>query len=208
MSHRGEPAEEEEVIVFKEPEKPCEDEPRVGRAPRVPTQEERDAHEATHIPHEEWCEVCVAGRGRNKAHRKKKEAPGTFSDADSPGASAEEDDPVKGPVPRVCMDYFYVSSRKVGHAMSTKELQKRLRELGKSDRGQRGDLIKRYEMYADVEDQEEGPSGESVDVHSSDAGSSRTRAPHASERPMMVVIDESTGNKYMRAVDHKGLGPE
>ena len=80
--------------------------------------------------------------------------------------------PVKGPVPRVCMDYFYVSSRKVGHAMSTKELQKRLRELGKSDRGQRGDLIKRYEMYADVEGQEEGQSGDSADVPSSDAGSS------------------------------------
>ena len=25
---------------------------------------------------------------------------------------------------------------------------------------------------------------------------------------MMVMIDESTGNKYMRAVDHKGLGPD
>ena len=120
LSHHGEPAEEEEVIVIEEPEKEERAEPKVVRAPRVPTQEERDAHEATHIPHEEWCEVCVAGRGRNKAHRRKKEAPGSSSDADSPGASAEEDDPVKGPVPRVCMDYFYVSSRKVGHAMSTK----------------------------------------------------------------------------------------
>ena len=106
------------------------------------------------------------------------------------------------------MDYFYVSSRKAGHAMSTKELQKRLREMGKSDQGQRSALIRRYEMYADVDDQEEGPAGASADVPSSDAGSSRTRAPHASERPMMVMVDESTGNKYMRAVDHKGLGPE
>ena len=24
----------------------------------------------------------------------------------------------------------------------------------------------------------------------------------------MVMVDESTGNKYMRAVDHKGLGPD
>ena len=92
--------------------------------------------------------------------------------------------------------------------MSTKELQKRLRKLGNSDRGQRSDLIKRYEMYADVEEQEEDPDGAGTDVPSSDAGSSRTRAPHASARPMMVMIDESTGNKYMRAVDHKGLGPE
>ena len=77
MSHHGEPAEEEEeVIVIEEPEKEERGEPKVVRAPRVPTQEERDAHEATHIPHEEWCEVCVAGRGRNKAHRKRKEAPG------------------------------------------------------------------------------------------------------------------------------------
>ena len=28
---------------------------------------------------------------------------------------------------------------------------------------------------------------------------------HASENPMMVMVDEPTGNKYMRAVDHKGL---
>ena len=68
MSHHGEPAEEEEVIVIEEPEREEKIEPRVVRAPRVPTQEERDAHEATHIPHEEWCEICVAGRGRNKAH--------------------------------------------------------------------------------------------------------------------------------------------
>ena len=29
--------------------------------------------------------------------------------------------------------------------------------------------------------------------------------PHASENPMMVTVDESTGNKYMGAMDHKGL---
>ena len=53
LSHQGEPAEEEEeVIVVEEPERQTENEPRVVRAPRVPTQKERDAHEATHIPHE------------------------------------------------------------------------------------------------------------------------------------------------------------
>ena len=71
MSHHGEPA-EEEVIVVGEPERPKGDEPRVVRAPRVPTQKEIDAHEATHIPHEEWCETCMAGRGRNKPDRKRK----------------------------------------------------------------------------------------------------------------------------------------
>ena len=42
MSHHGDPAEEEEVIVVEEPEKPRGSEPRVIRAPRVPTQEERE----------------------------------------------------------------------------------------------------------------------------------------------------------------------
>ena len=41
MSHHGEPADEEEVIVVEEPERPNGDEPKVVRAPRVPTQEER-----------------------------------------------------------------------------------------------------------------------------------------------------------------------
>ena len=30
----------------------------------------------------------------------------------------------------------------------------------------------------------------------------------ASEDPLMVMLDEETGNKYMRAVDQKGLGEE
>ena len=33
-------------------------------------------------------------------------------------------------------------------------------------------------------------------------------APHASDRPMMVMVDESNGNKYMRALAHTGLGDE
>ena len=53
LSHHGEPAEEEEVIVIEKPERAERVEPKVVRAPRVPTQEERDAHEVTHIPHEE-----------------------------------------------------------------------------------------------------------------------------------------------------------
>ena len=93
MSHHGDPAEEEEVIVVEEPERPEKVEHKVVRAPRVPTQEERDAHEAMHIPHEEWCEVCMAGRGRNKAHRGKKGPAGTSEDCDGPGASQVEDDP-------------------------------------------------------------------------------------------------------------------
>ena len=41
LSHHGEPA-EEEVIVVEEPERPKGGEPRVVRAPRVPTQRERE----------------------------------------------------------------------------------------------------------------------------------------------------------------------
>ena len=29
---------------------------------------------------------------------------------------------------------------------------------------------------------------------------------HASEHPLMVMVDDATGNKYMRAVSHKGVG--
>ena len=79
--------------------------------------------------------------------------------------------------------------------MSSKELQRELRELGKSDKGSRGVLFGRYEKYADKDDHE-------------DAGGDAGQGPHASERTMMVMVGEPTGNKYMRTVDHKGLGPD
>ena len=65
-----------------------------------------------------------------------------------------------GPVPRVSMDYFYLSKRETSQkqgakAMSTKELQRKLRDLGKSDRGSRPELVQRYERYAPQEEQEE-----------------------------------------------------
>ena len=68
LGHSGEP-EEEEVIVVEEP-KDEEPGPRVVRVPRTPTQKEIDAHNASHLPHEEWCEFCMSGRARNKPHRK------------------------------------------------------------------------------------------------------------------------------------------
>ena len=85
--------------------------------------------------------------------------------------------------------------------MSTKELRKRLRKIGKSSRGSRGELIKRYDKEVQGEEQEKDPEEKS---------SSSVRPPksHASENPMMVMVDESTGNKYMRVVDHKGLEGE
>ena len=73
LGHSGDP-EEEEVIVLEEPPREVGDEPRVIRVPRMPTQKEIEAHSATHLPHEDWCEFCMAGRGRNKPHMKKKKA--------------------------------------------------------------------------------------------------------------------------------------
>ena len=96
------------------------------------------------------------------------------------------------------MDYFYVSSTSAGprvgvHGMSTRELRHRLKELGKSILGARNVLVKRYQMYAPEEDQD-------------DAGEGEMAGGHAYDKPMMVMVDEDTGNKYMRSVKHKGLG--
>ena len=78
LGHHGEPA---------EPESKKDEEPRSGdehgaeeenqngrparllRAPRTPSQSERELHEAVHLPHAQWCEYCVRGRGRNKPHK-------------------------------------------------------------------------------------------------------------------------------------------
>ena len=97
------------------------------------------------------------------------------------------------------MDYFYLSTaspgdKKGGQAMSIKELQRRFREMRKSDKGSRQDLVKTYDKevskYVERDDGEE---------YRHDPVPS-----HATENPMIVVVDESTRNKYMRAVDHQG----
>ena len=204
MSHHGEPDTEEEVIVLEEPESRDTEGPRVLRAPRAPTQKEIDEHNVAHIPHEEWCEFCMAGRGRNKPHRQKIPKP---DEADS------EEEHQHGPVPRVCIDYFYVSCRKAKaekgpHSMSTRELQRKLTEMGKSASGPRHALVRRYQQHASAEDLEGSTTPRGVDAREEDAANPNGTRPHASENPMMVMVDESTGNKYMRAVDHKGLGPD
>ena len=98
LSHHGDPEEEEEVIVVEEPER--EDPPpvKVVRAPRMPTQAEIDAHVAAHLPHADWCEICVKGRGRNSPHRRKNKV--ESEGADSVGSDPEDSE--KGtPVPKV-----------------------------------------------------------------------------------------------------------
>lgn len=37
--------------------------------PRKPNREEVETHEMHHLPYRSWCEVCVRGRGRSRAHR-------------------------------------------------------------------------------------------------------------------------------------------
>ena len=83
----------------------------------MPTQE-IDAHSATHLLHTEWCEFCLAGRGRNKPHRRNKgtskeateSEPGRQVDVSVaegiPGIPSVEDSLPFGLIPRVCMDYF------------------------------------------------------------------------------------------------------
>ena len=81
--------------------------------------------------------------------------------AQEEGAAGGEPNEVlhTGPVPRMSMDYFYLSDRsqeekKGGQALSTKELQRKLRDMGKSDKGSRQDLIRRYER--EIPPEEEG----------------------------------------------------
>ena len=110
------------------------------------------------------------------------------------------------------MDYFYLSKKETSEkkgakAMSSKELQRKLRDLGKSDRGSRPELVQRYERYAPQEEQEERDASSASALASRDSGSDR-RGAHASEHPTMVMVDEATGNRYMRAVEHNGLGGE
>ena len=78
------------------------------------------------------------GRGRNSPHRRKKEGQRTQEERGE--GSKSEDELHIGPVPRICMDYFYLSNscpgdRKGGQTLSTKELQRQRRGMGKSDNG-------------------------------------------------------------------------
>ena len=109
----------------------------------------------------------MAGRAKNKLHQRKKqredqpyeEHSEASEGAGTPSGPAPEDAPYCGPVPRICMDYFYVSSGGASKAgakgLTTKEFQKRLKELGQSTEGQRNVLIKRYERHVSPEGQEE-----------------------------------------------------
>ena len=64
-------------------------------SPMVVTSEMRDKHDRTHTPFRSWCRFCVMGRARNTAHHKSKDS--------------EDDEKLK--VPRISMDYFFMSKK-------------------------------------------------------------------------------------------------
>ena len=64
------------------------------RAPQKVTNAEREEHERTPTPYRAWCPYCVKGRGRNTPHRLNK---------------GDDDEELK--VPRVSMDYFFMSQK-------------------------------------------------------------------------------------------------
>jgi len=66
----------------------------VGRkSPKMPTKAEMEEHARTHLPYRSWCRHCVRSRARNSPHRRK----------------VEEDSLKEGRVPRVHLDYFFMS---------------------------------------------------------------------------------------------------
>ena len=84
------------------------------------------------------------------------------------------------------MDYIYLSNscpgdRKCGQVLSTKELQRHLRRMGKSDKGTRSDLVKRYDREVPQEDAD----GERDEDPEKEA---RPMPPHASENPMICLL--------------------
>ena len=85
----------------------------------------------------------MRGRGRNSPHRRKV----AEAQEEKQEVGGSDQDRHGGLVPRICMVFFLSNNgpgdRNGGQAMSTKELQWRLREIRKSDKGPRQDLLKR-----------------------------------------------------------------
>ena len=67
--------------------------PNVRKAPRTPTQQEREEHNATHAEFKEWCKCGVLGAGRQTPHM-----------------VSRDNEKGDGVVPKVSMDYFYMST--------------------------------------------------------------------------------------------------
>ena len=73
----GSRASSDEPGVMEQEEGDHDDEFDEGRnpeelaSPEGPSKHERETHNLTHIPFRSWCEHCVKGRARKKAHKKR-----------------------------------------------------------------------------------------------------------------------------------------
>ena len=67
--------------------------------------------------------------------------------------------------------------------------------MGKSDKGSRQDLVKRYDREVPKDGDRDGGDEDRHDPVPS----------QASEKPILVVVDESTLTMYMRVVGRNGL---
>ena len=117
-------AEEHDVVTIDGEGEEGREPRRLTTPPRI-SAKEREDHELTHTPFRSWCPYCMKGRSIKKAHKK---------------VSEVEDEEMK--VPRVSMDYFYLSQK----------------------------------------DED------------------------AKENPVLVVVNEKTGEKFARAAGRKGVG--
>ena len=98
--------------------------PKMAQAVPKASKEEKEIHDCTHCPFRIWCRYCVEGRCHKMGHMHKK-----------------SDDKMMDAVPRISMDYFYMSKK--------------------------DEKAKAF--------------------------------------PMIVAVDESTGDKYARATGRKGV---
>ena len=48
--------------------------PREARIPQEPHPLEKRLHSLTHMPHKDWCDICVKARGRDESHVHAEEA--------------------------------------------------------------------------------------------------------------------------------------
>ena len=87
-------------------------------------------------------------------------------------------------------------SRNSADKMSTKQLRRNLKTAKLPARGSRDELVKRYDEFVRDTLAEEGMSSPS------EGEDDETRV---ADNPAVVMTDETTGNRYMRIVDSKGL---
>ena len=121
------------------------------------------------------------------------------------GEKKADDEEELSQVPKISMDYFFLGGG-VGEnvkveiaAMSTKELRKKLRIAQLPANGSRNEMEKRYNDFRKATLAEAGLSSSEEEGEGQEEVIDKTH-------PALVMIDEQTGNKYMRVVGQKGIG--